>query len=170
MAKAKKLLAVGFNIGVSLAEIQSALEMSNVATLTTPHGEVRDRLPYRPGISKLAYAKITKALLMSMEVHESIFHKQGIEEKFRLEVWNTDKTDVEFVDVLIQKHPSCSCKEFQDRVIARKRYLAYPHIYYVFLMVLGQDVNNSMHIHQAKITAKIVHDMLAQAKRASKST
>ncbi|KAI5077835.1 hypothetical protein GOP47_0007659 [Adiantum capillus-veneris] len=144
--------------------------MSNVAMLTTPHEEVRDRLPYRPGISKLAYAEITKALLMSMEVHESVVHKQGVEEKFRLKVWNTDKMNVEFVDVLIQKHPTCSCKEFQDRLIAGKRYLACPQIYYVFLMVLGQDVNNSMHIHQDKIAANIVHDMLTQAKRASKST
>ena len=53
--------------------------------------------------------------------------------------------------------------EFQERMKSKKAYLACEHIYYVFLMILRQDVNNSMHIHQAKIFENALEDMLTKA-------
>ena len=44
-------------------------------------------------------------------------------------------------------------------------YIACKHIYFVFLMVLGQDVNNNMHIHQAKFPNYILKELLTQSKR-----
>ncbi|KAI5061396.1 hypothetical protein GOP47_0023901 [Adiantum capillus-veneris] len=162
--EAKKLVVGGFDFGFPLTQIQAVIDATTPLT-SDPNVEERQRLPYRPGVSKLAYTQVTYALTRRMHVEDTVVKKIGIEEVFKLKVWNSADSDPELIDVVVRKNPSCSCKEFQERVSLKKRYLACSHLYYVFLITLGQDVHVSMHIHQSKIAPNIVHDMLTQAKR-----
>ena len=102
---------------------------------------------------------------MHAEVVGSHIHIEGVKETFSINPLTNGSQDTPLIEVTIQKNPTCSCVEFRDRVAKKRPYLACKHIYFVFLMILGQDVNNNMRVHQVSIFERIVKDMLTKSIR-----
>ena len=88
---------------------------------------------------------------MHAKVVGNHIHIEGVKETFCINPLTSGIQDTPLIEVTIQKNPMCSCVEFRGRVAKKRPYLACKHIYFVFLIILGQDVNNNMHIHQVCI-------------------
>lgn len=158
--EARDLIKAGFEIGIPL---QNILQRDSEEDKQKNIQEDKQKYPYRRGISKAAYAQINAALDMNVEIVGGHVQKEGNKEVFNLR--ESSSKEALPIEVTIQNHPLCSCAEFNDRLAKRRPYLACKHIYFVFLMVLGQDVNNSMHIHQSKIPNYILKEMLTKSSR-----
>lgn len=159
--EACKLIRAGYDIGIPL---EFFLEKELAKDTSETNKEVK-QFPYRRGISKAAFGQITAALDMHAEVVGSHIHIEGVKETFSINPLTNGSQETPLIEVTVQKNPMCSCVEFRDRVAKKRPYLACKHIYFVFLMILGQDVNNNMHIHQVCIPERIVKDMLTKSIR-----
>lgn len=100
---------------------------------------------------------------MSASVLTEKVVKESQHEIFEIETESSLQAGLRY-DVHININPSCTCPDFQKRLVERKPYTACKHIYFIFLRILGFDQLSNMFIHQATLSEAEVFQALTRGR------
>lgn len=116
-------------------------------------------------MSKAAWKKIQLAMKLEAHVVQDQVVKLGEHELSMLESKGGTLISGLQYDVAIKETPCCTCPDFQERARANKPYLAFKHIYYVFIRVPGLDTEMHRFTHQPVSKRRVKRpDLLYQGK------
>lgn len=166
-SEVEMLTAAGFQLEVKVASVSNVADVSGpkqgVGHNKADHSNTRDnkRPRHRTKVSKMAQARIEKALTLNASVLTEKVVLQSQHEIFEIETESSLKVGIRY-DVHIHANPSCTCPDFQKRVVGRKPYTACKHIYFVFLRILGLDQLSNMFVHQASLSEAEVFQALTR--------
>ena len=65
-------------------------------------------------------------------------------------------------DIHIRGEPLCTCLDFQNREKSQKPFVAFKHMYYLYVQILGLHPKERMVIHQSTFTPSDIVFLLGQ--------
>lgn len=120
----------------------------------------KGRTRRRNSVSMAAKERIARAIGLKAHVIRDDVKLKNREVCFHLESFATDPNGKMYV-VTIKKSPHCTCKDFM-RGISWGKFTPCKHMYVVYIVVLGMDVDNNMMMHQPHLSVSELYQVFCR--------